>query len=287
MQYPSRILADRPALLRTFAFGALLSCLAVFPLQAQQATTQETPDLDVPYVPTPQEVVDKMLDMAQVTEGDYVIDLGSGDGRIAISAAKRGAKAMGIDLNPVRVQEAQENAKKAGVTDSVEFKQQNLFDTDFSKADVLTMYLLSGVNIKLRPVILKELQPGTRVVSHAFDMDEWEPDQVAKVDGRTVYYWVVPAQVEGVWQVKNGDKAFTVNFDQDYQMLKGTAEMDGKSVEIKDAKLNGDQITFTLDDGSGNAQTFQGRVTGDKIEPAQTQVSGAGTVKDWEASRTS
>ncbi len=156
-------------------------------------STEPTKGLDVPYVPTPQPVVDKMLEMADVKKDDYVIDLGSGDGRIPVTAAQKyGAKAMGVDLDPQRVQEANENAKKARVTDLVEFKQGDLFETDFSKATVLTMYLLPTINMQLRPRILSELKPGTRVVSHSFDMGDWKPDRTEKVDGRTIHFWVVP-----------------------------------------------------------------------------------------------
>lgn len=149
-------------------------------------------ELDVPYVPTPQSVVEKMLEMADVKEGDYLIDLGSGDGRIAITAAKKyGIKALGVDLNPVRVQEANENAKREKVTDKVEFREEDLFKTDLSQATVITMYLLNSVNMKLRPELLK-LKPGTRIVSHSFGMGDWQPDQQATVEGRTVYMWIVP-----------------------------------------------------------------------------------------------
>ena len=149
--------------------------------------------LNVPYVPTPQAVVDKMLEIANVTGADYVIDLGSGDGRIPITAAKRfGSKAMGVDLDPIRIQEAKANAVNARVTDKVEFKQQDLFKTDISKATVLTMYLLPRVNMELRPRILSELKPGARVVSHSFDMGDWKPDKTVKVDVRTIHLWIVP-----------------------------------------------------------------------------------------------
>ena len=156
-----------------------------------QALTGES--LDVPYVPTPQSVVDKMLDIAKVTGEDYLIDLGSGDGRIPIAAAKRfGAKGIGVDIDGARVQEARANAVNARVADKVEFKKQDLFETDLSQATVLTMYLLPRVNLQLRPRILNQLKPGTRVVSHSFDMGDWKPDQKIKVDGRTIYLWIVP-----------------------------------------------------------------------------------------------
>lgn len=163
-------------------------------------TQTEQPEPDVPYVPTPQEVVDEMLKLAQVKKGDVLYDLGSGDGRIPITAAQKyGIRATGIDINPERIAEAKANAKKAGVTNLVEFRQQDLFKTDFSKASVVTLYLLPDINVKLRPQLFKQLKPGTRIVSHDFDMGEWKPEKVVQVQGpnreHTLYYWVVPKQV--------------------------------------------------------------------------------------------
>jgi SAM-dependent methyltransferase len=149
--------------------------------------------LDVEYFSTPQEAVDTMLEMAGVTQHDYVIDLGSGDGRIPITAAKRyGARALGVDIDPQRVAEANANAQKAGVEDKVRFAQQDLFDTDISEASVLTMFLLGSINLKLRPRLLAELKPGTRIVSYSFNMGDWQPDRTAKVDGRPIYLWIIP-----------------------------------------------------------------------------------------------
>jgi 2-polyprenyl-3-methyl-5-hydroxy-6-metoxy-1,4-benzoquinol methylase len=181
------------------AFGALfLTAFVGFQVSTVPTASQawaRSEGLDVPYVPTPQTVVDKMLEMANVSGDDYVIDLGSGDGRIPITAAKRyGAEAMGVDLDPARIKEAKANAKGAGVDDKVEFRQQDLFETDISKATVLTMYLLPKVNMQLRPRILSELKPGTRVVSHAFDMGDWKAERTEKVDGRTIYFWTVPSR---------------------------------------------------------------------------------------------
>jgi SAM-dependent methyltransferase len=148
---------------------------------------------DVVYVPTPTAVVNEMLRLADVKPTDLVYDLGSGDGRIVIAAAKqRGARGIGIDIDPKRIQEANENARKAGVADRVEFRQQDLFQTDFQDATVVTLYLLPELNLRLRPKLLSELRPGTRIVSHAFDMGDWKPDQVVKVGDRVVYYWTVP-----------------------------------------------------------------------------------------------
>ncbi|EKQ66875.1 ribosomal protein L11 methylase [Leptolyngbyaceae cyanobacterium JSC-12] len=165
--------------------------------QAQVTSTSEAQvsdrKPDVVYVPTPPAVVNEMLRLADVKSTDLVYDLGSGDGRIVIAAAQqRGARGIGIDIDPQRIQEANENAQKAGVSDRVEFRQQDLFQTDFSDATVVTLYLLPELNVRLRPKLLRELKPGTRIVSHDFDMGDWKPDQVVQVDGKTVYYWVVP-----------------------------------------------------------------------------------------------
>lgn len=150
-------------------------------------------ELDVPYVPTPQKVVDGMLELADVKKGEVVYDLGCGDGRIVITAAKEfGATGIGVDLNPERIKEANTNAAEAKVTDKVKFYEGDLFEFDFSKADVLTLYLLPEVNLKLKPKILAEMKPGSRVVSHAFTMGDWVPDKDINVDGRVVYLWIIP-----------------------------------------------------------------------------------------------
>ncbi|MEA5516217.1 SAM-dependent methyltransferase [Nodularia sp. UHCC 0506] len=167
-------------------------------LAGQTETTtqpQERPG-DVPYVPTPQPVVDAMLEVAKVGKDDLLYDLGSGDGRIVITAAQKyGTKGVGVEINPELIQEANTNAQTAGVSDRVKFVQQDLFKSDFSEATVVTLYLLPDINLKLRPQLLQQLKPGTRIVSHAFDMGEWEPEQTLDVDGRTIYYWVVPEEV--------------------------------------------------------------------------------------------
>ncbi len=156
-------------------------------IQAQQRQP------DVPYVPTPQTVVDRMLTIANVNKNDVLYDLGSGDGRIIITAAQKyGTRGVGIDINPERIEDANNNARQARATDLIEFRQQDLFQTDLSEATVVTLYLLPKVNLRLRPKLLKELKPGTRIVSHAFNMGDWQPERVEKVDGSTIYYWVVP-----------------------------------------------------------------------------------------------
>jgi ribosomal protein L11 methylase PrmA len=150
---------------------------------------------DVIFVPTPQDVVEKMLDMAKVKKGDVLYDLGSGDGRIAITAAKKyGIKATGIDIDPERIREATENARKAGVTDLVQFRQEDLFKANFKDATVVTLYLLPDLNVKLRPKLWNELKPGTRIVSHQFEMGKWKPEKKLESNGRTIYFWTVPAK---------------------------------------------------------------------------------------------
>ena len=148
----------------------------------------------VPFVPSPQEVVDKMIELAGVKKGDVVFDMGSGDGRIVIAAAKKGAKAVGFEIDGDLIKESRENIRKAGVQDLAEIRQQDILAVDFSPASVVTMYLLPDVNLKLRPNLLKQLKPGSRVVSHSFDMDDWKPDKIEKVEGRTIYLWIIPAK---------------------------------------------------------------------------------------------
>ena len=172
---------------KLIAVATVLLALAPYPLLAQG------PQPDLIYVPTPHEVVDDMLRLANVHKGDVLYDLGSGDGRIAIAAAKKfGIKAVGIDIDPQRIAEANENARKNGVANLVQFKREDLFKTKFSDATVVTLYLLPDLNVKLRPRLLAELKPGTRIVSHQFDMGTWKPEQKVELNGRTIYLWTIP-----------------------------------------------------------------------------------------------
>ena len=199
-------------------------------------------------------------------KGDKVFDLGCGDGRIVVTAAKKyGATGVGVDIDPQRIKESNENAKSAGVTDKVKFEIKDLFTMDFHDADVLAMYLLPTVNMKLRPKILSDMKPGSRIVSHSFDMDDWKPDAEDEVDSSTIYFWIVPAKVEGSWQVKlkpeNGqEQAATLTLKQAFQEVTGTANVGGKDTDIKDGKLEGAQLTFTL-----NGQKYKAKVDGKKI----------------------
>jgi len=175
-------------------FSAALLVAASPAVQAQPAKAPAR-NPDVIYVPTPQEVVDEMLKVAKVGKGDVLYDLGSGDGRIPVTAAKRfGIRAVGIDIDPDRIQEARENARKNGVEKLVTFRNEDLFETDFREATVVTLYLLPDLNVKLRPRLLKDLKPGTRIVSHQFDMGDWKPERTIDLNGRTIYFWTVPSR---------------------------------------------------------------------------------------------
>ena len=251
-------------LYRQFALALSLSvALASGIAQAQPAKEYE-PEVgqagkDVVWVPTPQALVDKMLDMAKVTPKDYVIDLGSGDGRTVITAAKRGSKALGIEYNPDMVELSKRSAAKEGVSDKASFMKADLFESDFSQAQVITMFLLPSINVKLRPKIL-DLKPGTRIVSNSFDMEEWKPDETATVEGCdnwcTAHLWIVPAKVGGTWKLPQGE----LTLKQTFQMISGTLKNGNAATQVS-GKLNGDQITFT----AGNVQ-YSGRVSGNSME---------------------
>jgi len=218
---------------------------------------------DVIWVPTPQVLVDNMLDMAKVTPQDFVIDLGSGDGRTVITAAKRGARAMGVEYEPNMVALSIRNAAKEGVSDKTEFVKADLFETDFSRATVITMFLLQEINLKLRPRLLN-MKPGTRVVSNAFTMGEWTADETVALEGNkdcayycTAYLWIVPAKVEGTWNLPQGEVTLT----QTFQAFSGTFKSGSKSFSILDGKLVGDQIRFSVGD-----TLYSGRVSGDTMQ---------------------
>lgn len=222
---------------------------------------------DVIWVPTPAGLVTSMLTMAKTTPQDYVIDLGSGDGRIAIAAAKEfGATAMGVEFNPDMVKLSQRNAQQAGVGDKVKFVQGDIFATDFTRATVVTMYLLPTLNLKLRPTVLN-MRPGTRVTSHAFTMGDWEPDETSTVEARTAYLWIVPAKVEGRWtfQQQGGSAKHEVELGQTYQKVSGGIVSEGGSRIPVAGKLHGNSINLSFKNGNGGEQTLTGQVQGDQI----------------------
>lgn len=260
----------------------VLAAVAVSAFARTQATKPFEPQSgqegkDVVWVPTPPALVEKMLDLAAVTQQDYVIDLGSGDGRTVIAAAKRGATAHGIEYNPDMVALSRRDAAAQGISDRATFVEADLFESDFSKATVVTMFLMPAINVRLRPKIL-DLRPGTRIVSNAFNMGEWQADETATIPDCTQWckalFWIVPAKVDGSWRLPQGELTLT----QSFQMLSGTLAAGSGATPIVNGKLRGDQISFT----AGSAQ-YTGRVNGDTI---QGTVTSGGSTGNWQASRT-
>jgi len=277
------------------AAALLASTLAVHGAFAAQPAAAASKDYnpsvgqegkDVIWVPTPQALVERMLQMASTKPTDYVVDLGSGDGRTVITAAKKfGTRALGIEYNPDMVELAKRNAEKEGVSDKATFMQGDIFQTDFSKANVLTLYLLPSLNVKLRPTILN-MRPGTRVVSHAFTMDDWQPDQTDSADGRTAYMWIVPAKVGGNWKIDvtgSGARSYDATFLQQYQNIGGSAKAGDRNVQFANGKLRGETINFTIADDANTKRDFTGRVNGNKIEGT---VKGAGGESKFTATKT-
>ncbi|HEX9454423.1 MAG TPA: methyltransferase domain-containing protein [Candidatus Binatia bacterium] len=266
----------RKSYLKFFLFAFLLACAGASQVHSAQEFEPRVGQegKDVIWVPTPQALVDRMLDMGKVTANDYVIDLGSGDGRTVITAAKRGAKAAGIEYNPDMVELSKRNAAKEGMSDKATFAKADLFEADLSPATVITMFLLPDINLKLRPKILN-LKPGTRIVSNSFTMGDWSADDTVNVkDGCvsycTAYLWIVPAKVDGAWQLPDGD----LTLKQTYQTIAGTLKRGGNTVQIANGKLNGDQIIF-----NAAGALYTGRVSGNGMEGT---ISSGGS---WKASR--
>lgn len=275
----------------------LAICAAVNPAGAADVRPS------VPYVPTPQAVVDRMLAMGRVTAQDYLIDLGSGDGRIVVTAAKKfGTRGFGVDLNPERISEANDNARRNNVTDKVTFYQRDLFETDLSQATVITMYLLPRVNLALRPKIL-DLKAGTRIVSHDFDMGDWKADESVRMDAADkfsgaggdsdIYLWIVPAKVTGTWRVQlpvsGKPQTYEISFEQKYQQVSGTARINGRTVKLENTKLRGEELAFSLVadvNGSAVKHEFSGRVAGDGMT-GQVNLSGSRIAAsvEWTAGR--
>jgi ubiquinone/menaquinone biosynthesis C-methylase UbiE len=248
---------------------------------------------DVPFVPTPPVVVEEMLRLANVGRDDFVIDLGSGDGRVVIAAAKKfGARGVGVDLDPDRIAESEYSADQQGISDRVAFHRQDLFKFDISQATVVTMYLLPSVNMKLRSRLLGELKPGTRIVSHDFSLGEWQPDQKSTVR-KNVFLWIVPAQVAGRWRtavaLPAGERSYEFEIKQTFQEIDGLVRYDKKVVGLWNAKLHGDRVSFTVVDDSGPIETnlyFDGRANGDAIEGViRRGVGGDEQQIKWRAAR--
>ena len=234
---------------------------------------------DVIWVPTPDDVVERMLTMAQVTPNDNVWDLGAGDGKIAIMAARKfGARATGIEYNPDMVKHANDNAQKAGVAGTGQGKATirhgDIFATDFTSATVITLYLLPALNMKLRPQILS-MRPGTRVVSHSFSMEDWEADEISTLDGRRAYFWLVPANVMGGWVLDAGGQKADVNIEQTFQKIQGTVALGPVHAGLRDARLRGAGITFAYVDTAGVRRDFTGTVSGGRMEGSFRDQKGA------------
>lgn len=278
----------------------LLALFFIFPYEGFSQEPQYLWDYqyDVPYVPTPYEVVNEMLRIAGVGKNDVLYDLGCGDGRIVITAASEiGCRGIGIDIDPQRIEESNNNADKAGVTDKVKFMQQDLFEADFSKATVVTLYLLQTVNLELRPKILRVMKPGTRIVSHDFSMKEWKADKSTevKLERRThsVYFWIVPANVSGSWNwtsPKGSAKdQYVLELNQRFQKIYGTLFVNGSGLSIERGELKGNELQFTVGrtlEGQIVRMLFKGRVKGNSIEGSiKIHADSATKTIKWKAKR--
>ncbi|HEX8310210.1 MAG TPA: class I SAM-dependent methyltransferase [Chthoniobacteraceae bacterium] len=263
-----------PTLLLTSLLALVASTLAqTTAAPIAPAIPAEMPERkpDIHYVPTPEDVVEEMLRLTNVTKDDLVYDLGSGDGRIVITAAKkRGARGIGIDIDPQRITEAKENAKKAGVEDRVKFMKADIFKSDFKDATVVTLYLLTSINEKLRPKLFAELKPGTRIASHAFSMGDWKADEHKILGSRSVFYWVLPANLSGRWKIAGKAEGGVTSLDlqQKFQMLTGAAEVQGEQRAITDGRVTGESFTVTLAPAKegGEPIKFSGRLSGEKLQ---------------------
>jgi hypothetical protein len=257
------------------------------PSQQAEKPAERAPD--VIYVPTPHEVVEEMLRLTKIGKDDVLYDLGSGDGRLVIAAAQKyGARGVGIDIDPERIRESDENARKAGVQGRVQFLQQDLFQTDIREATAVTLYLLPALNVKLRPKLFGELRPGTPIVSHDFDMGDWAPDKSLEIKGPTrthqVYFWRIPANVAGEWSWEMGGDQFTLTLEQEFQIVNGAVTVNGREHGILDAKLDGDRLHFTIPpERRSAARQFTAQVNGDRLDGT---VQAGGGKRPWSASRT-
>ena len=247
-----------------------VSCLSVTQTQCSLSSLIEgRRDLDVPYIGTRPAVVARMLEAARVGPRDFVVDLGTGDGRILVTAAReRGARGLGVDIDPALVADARRSARAAGVEGRVDFRVGDLFETPLHEATVVTMFLLPEVNLRLRPRLLAELRPGARIVSHAFDMGEWRPDETSRVGGAWVHRWTVPANVEGAWRFTDeGGRVGALRVDQHFQNFSGELHLPGEPVLLLHGRLDGDLIRLEpATEAAGPA--FVGRVRGGRIVPA-------------------
>jgi SAM-dependent methyltransferase len=278
---PSAFAGVRAALRCTVSLAIALSAITSVHAQTAPGTPAFEPVVgqagkDVIWVPTPPFLVERMLRMAQVTANDFVIDLGSGDGRIAIAAARDfSARSMGLEFNPDMVALSRRDAERAGVSARATFREADIYKTDFSEATVLTMYLLPNINLDLRPIILR-MKPGTRVVSHQFNMGDWSPDDTSDLSGRMAYLWIVPARVEGKWTLDAPSApagGFTLSIRQEFQRISGQAGPGKTTFGLREASLKGDRVRFSFVDDDGKLREFDGTVSGTTIS-GETRVAG-------------
>lgn len=275
----------------------LISLVSILSVIAPACHLSRLPD--VHFEATPQDVVEEMFEVAKVTKDDIVYDLGCGDGRFVITAAKKyGARGVGIDIDPERIQESQKKAMEAGVTDRVTFIEEDLFKTDIREATVITLYLLQDLNLRLRPKLLQELKPGSRVLSYVFHMGDWKPDDKRSFGISTSYFylWVIPADVAGIWRgsvpTQKSDQPSTLQLKQSFQEIKGYLTIGGgRHLRIKDARLTGDRLRFTVKYEEAGKQKvvmqFNGRVSGDTLHGDVEVIEGPWVGKyPWTAKRT-
>jgi SAM-dependent methyltransferase len=238
----------------------------------------------IPFVPTPEFVVDRMLEMAEVGKNDLLLDLGSGDGRIVITAAQRyGARARGVEIDPQLVEKSKENARQQGVGDLTEFVAQDMFVTKIDDASVLSLYVLTASNLELRPRILSEMKPGARVVSHQFSMGAWIADKHETYGDIHIYMWYVPARVAGTWRFDDGKRTHTLTIEQRYQDISGTLKMGDRTLPLRLARLRGDEIDFSVEVNDERAIIFRGKVSEGVIDPRPAP----GAATGWRAVRVS
>ncbi len=258
-------------------FGLLLLMLYVPTANAQ--------GLHVPYVTTPPEVVDRMMEIADVGPGDYVIDIGSGDGRILIEAARRGAVGHGLEIDPELARKAEKNAQQHSVAEKIMFLKKNVFHADFSQATVITSYMTTTLHTRLRPSLLKDLRPGARVVSHDFHMGQWKADKHVEMGDHEIYYWVVPATVEGRWYWKANGKEFSMSARQTFQEIRIKVKSGDTFLKVDNSKLNGKRISFTAKNPeNGNHYTYYGVVDEIIIEGlVQTDSGNQQWIENWSA----
>ncbi len=300
---------------RRYSKKSLIGLLAVMSLILLSRASAQQKEPEVPYVSTPDAVVAEMLRIANVDKDDVLYDLGCGDGRIVITAAKMyGCRGVGIDIDPERIRESRENAIKAGVSDKVQFIQMDLFEAELREASVVTLYLLTTVNLRLRPKLFLELSPGSRVVSHEFSMVKWEPDATSSVkaenpylfdygDGKiadywrthNVYLWIIPGNVKGIWKLIipdiSGNNEFTLRFDQEFQRVRGQVLEGASSISvfINDVKIRGNMLLFTLErklKGRAESLHFEGIIQGNTMRGTMENEGGPGKGKiKWTARR--